>query len=124
LSLGWIRKRNVPGKADTTSISTVITKDASRADLEGLKDSGQLVLIEVARNVGHIEISVLLIRELLELGVEGFLLIQVSESLTGKQIWTYASETDFITKMMKATNAILSILEVVILDEAKSARND
>jgi hypothetical protein len=34
--------------------------------------------------------------------------------------WTYSSKADFIAKEMEATDASLSIVEVVVLDEAKA----
>lgn len=35
-------------------------------------------------------------------------------------IGTYTSEADFISKIVKAANAVLSILKVMIFDEAES----
>jgi hypothetical protein len=35
---------------------------------------------------------------------------------------TYPSKADFVTKIMEATNAVLSILEVVVLDEPEPVR--
>jgi hypothetical protein len=32
---------------------------------------------------------------------------------------TYPSKADFVTKIMEAANAVLSILEVVVLDESE-----
>jgi hypothetical protein len=39
----------------------------------GSEDAGKLMLVEVLGDVRHVEVRVALIRELLELGVEGFL---------------------------------------------------
>jgi len=57
----------LPSEADTTTISTIITKDTGRADLERMEGLRELMLVEGARDVGYIEIGVLLIRELLQL---------------------------------------------------------
>jgi hypothetical protein len=35
---------------------------------------------------------------------------------------TYPSKANFVTKIMEAANAVLSILEVVVLDESESAK--
>ena len=36
---------------------------------------------------------------------------------------THSSEANFVTQVVKSTNAILSVFEVVILDEAKAEAN-
>lgn len=77
------------------------------------------MLIVVLWNVGHVEIRVALIRELLELGVKRFL-VTVSYRNEEACVITYPSEANFVAKVVKATNTILGILEVVVLDKAKS----
>ena len=37
---------------------------------------------------------------------------------------TYTSEAHFVTKMMETTNTILSILKIVVLDEAEAGSFD
>lgn len=51
----------------------MVTKDPARAHLNRFEDGRELVFIQILGNVGHVEIGVGLIRELLELRVEGFL---------------------------------------------------
>lgn len=90
-------------KANTTAIALAVTKDAGRADLVWCEDAGKIMLVHGTRNVGHIQVGVAFVGELLELGVE---------RLPG--------EADLVTKIVKATDAVLGILEVVELDEAKA----
>jgi hypothetical protein len=94
---------HLPSEAHTTTIAAIVAKNTSRADLEWMEAVGQLVLIHVARNVRDVEVGIALVRELLELRVEGL-----------------ASEANFVAQMMEAANAVLGILEVVILDKAKA----
>ena len=61
------------------------------------------MLIHILRNVGHIEVRVALIGELFELGVE---------RLSG--------EACLIAKVMETADTVLGIVEVVILDKAKT----
>lgn len=61
------------------------------------------MLIHALRNVGNVEIRVVVVGELLELGVKGL-----------------ASKADFVTKIVESPNAIFGILEVMVLDEAES----
>lgn len=63
----------------------------------------ELVFVHGLGQVRDVEVGVVLVREGLELRVEGF-----------------AGEADFVSKVVKATDAVLSILVVVVLDEAKA----
>jgi hypothetical protein len=84
-------------------MTVLVTKDAGRANLVGVKKVGQLVLIHRLGEVGNVEVGVALIRKRLQLRVERL-----------------AGEADFVTEIVKATDAILRILIVVVLDEAES----
>jgi hypothetical protein len=87
-----MRTGYIPSEADSAAIATVITQDASRAHLERLEAVGQLMLVEVARNVGHIEVRVCVVGELLELGIER-LLDDVSLAWDGSMELTLAKLT-------------------------------
>jgi hypothetical protein len=79
------------------------------------------MLVEVLRDVGNIEVRVTLVGELLELGVERFLTtVSTGCVSTSGGALTYPSEADLITKVVEATNAVLGILEVVVLDETEA----
>jgi hypothetical protein len=71
--LGQDEKATVPSKANTTTVATVVPKNTSRADFARKEAIGQLMFVEITRNVRDVEVSVLLIRKLLELRVERFL---------------------------------------------------
>lgn len=79
------------------------------------------MLVHVAWNVRNVEVGVALIRELLELGIERFLML-ISEVQANVRQKTYASKADLVAKEVEATNASLCIVEVVILDETKAAQ--
>lgn len=72
--------------------------------------------------VRDIEIGVVIIRKSLELGIERFLRA-ISAKSTQQQGHrsAYTREADFITQVVEATNAILGVLVIVVLDEAKAA---
>jgi hypothetical protein len=82
---------------------------------------GTYVLVHVTRDVGHVEVRVGLVGELFEFGIERFL----STVNSVNQIWrqyTCSSEANFVAQEVEATNACLGVIEVVVLDEAKSGR--
>jgi hypothetical protein len=77
------------------------------------------MLIHVLGDIGHVKVCVTVVRELLQLRIEGFLSGQ-RETRRGTSIVTYPSKADLIAKVVEATDAVLGILEVVILDESKA----
>ena len=59
--------------------------------------------------------------ECLELGVEGFLVKVVSHEAKGcHESNTYSGKADFVTRVVEATDAILGVFVVVVLDEAEA----
>lgn len=85
-------RTNVPSEANAATVALVVTENPTGAHLVRSKDSPQFlaalsaiqsfssghegktyVLIHVLRNVRDVEIRIVLVRELLELGVEGLL---------------------------------------------------
>jgi len=81
------------------------------------------MLVHLTRDVGDVEVGVALIGEFLELGIERFLsrmTISSMEMIAMETKRTHPSEADFVAKIVEATNAVLSILVVMILDEAEA----
>lgn len=68
-----------------------------------LEEVGELVLVHGLRKVGHVEVGVTFVGEGLELRVEGL-----------------AGEADLVTQVVEATDTVLGVLVVVVLDEAKA----
>jgi hypothetical protein len=64
---------DLPCKANTTSSALSVAKDASRANLVGSKEVSKRMLVHGLRQVGDVEVGVLLVRERLQLRVEGLL---------------------------------------------------
>jgi hypothetical protein len=77
------------------------------------------MFIHVPRNIGDVKIGVSLIRELLELGIERFL-GAVSENCIYASNSTYSSKADFVAQEVEATDACLSVVKVVELNEAEA----
>jgi hypothetical protein len=79
------------------------------------------MLVVVLRDVRHVEVGVALVGELLELGVEGFLTaVSINTHGKDKSAMTYPSEANLVAKVVEATNAVLGVLEVVVLDETET----
>lgn len=77
------------------------------------------MLIHVFGDVRYVEVSVTVVGELLELGVERFLKQSAELGVDDREI-SYSSEADFVAKIVEATNAVFGIFEIVILDESKA----
>ena len=69
----------------------------------GLEEIGELMLVHGLRKIGHVEVCVALVGEGLELRVEGL-----------------AGEAHFVAQVVEATNAVLGVLVVVVLDETEA----
>jgi hypothetical protein len=79
------------------------------------------MLVVVLRDVRHVEVGVALVGELLELGVEGFLTaVSINTHGKDKSSMAYPSEANLVAKVVEATNAVLGVLEVVVLDETET----
>ena len=78
------------------------------------------MLVHVARNVGHVEVGVGLVCKLLELGIERFLCLTLILDGNQGRGTTHASKADFVAEKVEATDASLSIVEVVVLDETET----
>lgn len=84
------------------------------------------MLVHVLRDVGHVEIGVVLVGKLLQLGVERllfFVSIQIQRmehGVTSGQGKTHSSEAHFISQVVEPTDAVLGVLKVVVFDEAES----
>lgn len=77
------------------------------------------MLIHVFGNVGNVKVRVAVVGKLLQFRVERFLYGQRA-ARNNVQVVTYSSKADLVTKVMEATNAVLSVLKVVVLDESKA----
>lgn len=126
----------LPSKANTTASTGRVTEDAARTHLVWLEDGPKLLwivsachqggvtaaymLVEVLGDVRHVEVGVTLIGELLELRVEGFLNVVsvICRSSMGEV--TYTREADLVAKIVEAADTVLSIFEVVVLDEPEA----
>lgn len=84
-------------------MAVLVAEDARRADLVWREELGQFVLVHRLGQVGHVEVGVGLVGERLELRVEGL-----------------AGEADFVAQVVEAADAVLGVLVVVVLDEAKA----
>ena len=99
-----------------------VAKDASRADLVWGKEVAKLMLVHALREVGDVEVSVTFVGECLELRVEGFLMVEVVSGKLANIIGlvTYPGKADFVAKVVEATDTVLGVFVVVVLDETKS----
>jgi len=77
------------------------------------------MLIHIFRNSGNIEIRVALIGELFQFRIERLLKSLLEPSIEGSMT-TYPSEADFISEVMKPTDAVFRILKVMVFDETES----
>lgn len=98
---------NIPSKSDATTVTVLVAEDARRADLVWSEKVGELVLVHRLGKVGHVEVGVTLIGKCLELRVEGL-----------------AGEADFVSEIVEATDAVLGVFVVVVLDEAEAGRGE
>jgi len=79
------------------------------------------MLVHVLGDVGNVKISVALVRELLEFGVERFLdKVNVKTHWLWNEERRYPSKANFVSKVVKATDAVLGIFKVVVLDKAET----
>jgi hypothetical protein len=79
------------------------------------------MFVEVLGDVRNIEVRVAFVGELLEFGVERFLVtVRTSDINASGGGLAYPSEADLVTKVVKATDTILGILEIVVLDETEA----
>jgi hypothetical protein len=79
------------------------------------------MLVEVLGDVRHVEIRVAFIGELLELRVEGFLVtVSTDPSWCDRIVTTYSCKANFVPQVVEATDTILGIFEVVVLDKAET----
>lgn len=79
------------------------------------------MFVQTLWQVGDVKVGVVIISKGLEFGVERFLKQQLAAGNIHHTLSvTYTSEADFVTKVVKASNAILSVFVAVIFDEAKT----
>ena len=112
---------DLPSKANATTSAGRVSEYPARTHLVRCEDGSEFMLVHVLWDVGHVKIGVALVGELLELGVEGFLKRVRQVAIDSWTVGTYPSKADFISKIVEATDAVFSILKVVVLDEAESA---
>ena len=70
---GDARMDIIPSKANTTTVTVLVTEDARRGHLVWREKLGELVLVHRLRQVRDVQVGVVIIRERLELAVERFL---------------------------------------------------
>jgi uncharacterized membrane protein len=100
-----------------------VAKNTSRADLVRREEVAKFMLVHALREVGNVEVSVTFVGKCLELRVEGFLMVNVVSGKASDRchgLNTHSGKADFVAKVVEATNAVLSVLVVVVLDEAKA----
>jgi hypothetical protein len=78
------------------------------------------MFIHILGYVRHVKVGVVFVSELLELGVERFLEWSVDVKRRQNEEETHPGEADFVAKIVEATDAVLGILKVVILDESEA----
>jgi hypothetical protein len=70
-----------PSEADATTMSDLVTENTCGCNIVWLEQLGEIMLVHVLRQVGDVEVRVVLVRESLELGVERLLQCTVSSVL-------------------------------------------
>jgi hypothetical protein len=78
------------------------------------------MFIHILGYVRHVQVGVVVVSELLELGVERFLEWSVDVKRRQDEEETHPGEADFVAKIVEATDAVLGILKVVILDKSEA----
>lgn len=78
------------------------------------------MLIHVLGYVRYVKVGVVVVSKLLELRVERFLECSVDVERMQEEEETHPGEADFVAKIVEATDAILGILKVVILDKSEA----
>jgi hypothetical protein len=79
------------------------------------------MFVEVLGDIRHVEVRVALIRELLELGVEGFLtIVGIERRCWQSDAVAYPSKANLVTKVVETPNAIFCVFEIVVLDEPEA----
>ena len=96
---------STPSEANSTAVARLVAENSRRADLVRCEELGELVLVHRLGEVGDVEVRVVFVGKGLELGVERL-----------------AGEADFVAKVVEATDAVLGVLVVVVLDKAETER--